>query len=189
MQSLRGVLLLFEDEFLFDAPGCSVDAVETGFGLPVFAAGVAAVGQRPQFAVAVDDQRIGLDAPQFDFVHHLVLLGVDDQDLVAVRPAVDEDPLVVLRHLFRGVVAARRRCLTGVDGARYLAGAGVEDGDVGAEQVGHVGLRVAQEVDVAWRDDVVVLVGVLAARRFEPSPRRGRCRRRWPRLRPNCPSG
>ena len=72
---LRGILLLFEDEFLFDAPGRSVDAVETGFGLPVFAAGVAAVGQRPQFAVAVDDQRIGLDAPQFDFVHHLVLLG------------------------------------------------------------------------------------------------------------------
>ena len=164
---LRGILLLFEDELLFDAPGRSVDAVETGFGLPVFAAGVAAVGQRPQFAVAVDDQRIGLDAPQFDFVHHLVLVGVDDQDLVAVRPAVDEDPLVVLRHLFRGVVAARRRSLTGVDGARYLAGAGVEDGDVGAEQVGHVGFRVAQEVDVARRDDVVVLVGVLAARRFE----------------------
>lgn len=60
MQSSEGYSSFSKTNSWFDAPGRSVDAVETGFGLPVFAAGVAAVGQRPQFAVAVDDQRIGL---------------------------------------------------------------------------------------------------------------------------------
>ena len=110
---------------------------------------VAAVGNRPHLVVAVHHQRRGLDA-DYQFVHHFVRLGVDFQDAVLIRPAVREDVLAVLHHLFRGsrlVVHVR------LDVTRYLVGLGIDDIDARVPDLRDIGLFVRKKMDVPGRSE------------------------------------
>ena len=101
--------------------------------------------------VLVHHERRGLDADR-QFVHHLVGLGVDLQDAVLVRPAIDIDVLAVLHHLLRG--ARFHRHSGALDVARDLVAFGIDDEDAVVPDLRHVGLFVRKEVDVARRGEV-----------------------------------
>jgi len=87
-----------------------------------------------------------LDA-NFDVVHNRVGLRIDDQYFVVVGPAVRENKVLVLDHLL-----GRRLVLPvypDIDSLGDLELFGIDDRDEVGVQIGHVGLFVAQEVDVA----------------------------------------
>ena len=66
---------------------------------------VAAVCGGPEFPVAVEQQRMGCQPTASESTRHSGS-GVDDEDLVVVGPAVDEDPPPPdLHHLFGGAVS------------------------------------------------------------------------------------
>ena len=126
---------------LLDAARGGVDAVERRRN----ACG-ASVGDGPEFAEAVEDQRRGL-RPDLDRVHQRFACGVHDQNLVVVRPAVYEHFVAPLHHLFGRFVAVHR------NPAADTVAAGIHDRDARIVKVGDIGRRVVGEVDVTRRDD------------------------------------
>ena len=142
---LRGGVAEAHAERLLDGERLGVDAVERRGLVSVGAALVSAVGDGPQFAVAVGNERRGLYA-HLQLRDDPVGAGVDLEQAVLVGPAVDVDVVAYLHHLLRrGVLGRHARA---VDISRDLVPLRVDDTDARVPYLCHVGLRVGYEVHV-----------------------------------------
>ena len=115
---------------------------------------IATIGNYPQLSQIVNNHTLGLPAVQFDGINQLVFLGVDNQNLLAVRPAVHKHILVVLHHLLRRGIAVQANTLY-TDTTLILHGLRVEDINVRREEVCNIGFVFINLMYITGIDDVI----------------------------------